>query len=93
MSQRILALRLPAPPSSEPDVAHPGERRQLTVLFCNPVGSAALAQQLDAEDWHDLLAQHPAAIAATVARWGGESHPPESNRRPTDYETFQVDFG
>src|SRR5262249_19966728 len=58
-------------PSPEPDVARPGERRQLTILFCDLVGSTLLAQQLDAEDWRDVLAQYQAAAAGVVARWGG----------------------
>ena len=34
-----------------------GERRQLTVLFCDLVGSTPLSQQLDAEDWRDVVSQ------------------------------------
>src|SRR5262249_39799610 len=37
-------------PSSEA-----GERRQLSVLFCDLVGSTPLSQQLDAEEWRDLI--------------------------------------
>jgi class 3 adenylate cyclase len=50
--------RAPARPSAGADVAHPGERRQLTVLFCDLVGSTPLSQQLDAEEWRDLIAQY-----------------------------------
>ncbi|HXQ21533.1 MAG TPA: hypothetical protein VN812_07660 [Candidatus Acidoferrales bacterium] len=39
--------------------AEVGERRQLTVLFCDLVGSTPLSQQLDAEEWRDLIAQYP----------------------------------
>ena len=63
--------RPPGLPSPAPDVARPGERRQLTVLFCDLVGSTPLAQQLDPEDWRDVLAQYHAAAASAVARWGG----------------------
>ena len=31
------------------------ERRQMTVLFCDLVGSSRLAQELDPEDWLELL--------------------------------------
>src|SRR5438552_2255956 len=65
------APRPPGLPSPVPDVARPGERRQLTVLFCDLVGSTPLAQQLDPEDWRDVLAQYHAAAASAVARWGG----------------------
>lgn len=32
-----------------------GERRQLTVMFCDLVDSTALSERLDPEDYHDLL--------------------------------------
>src|SRR5215470_4494424 len=62
-----------APPSTrEPEAASPaGERRQLTVLFCDLVGSTALSQQLDAEDWRDVVGQYRKAARAAVERWGG----------------------
>jgi len=38
-------------PTPAPDAAVPaGERRKLTVLFCDLVGSTPLSQQLDAEE-------------------------------------------
>jgi hypothetical protein len=41
----------PPPVSRKPEVTPPtGERRQLTVLFCDLVGSTPLSQQLDPED-------------------------------------------
>src|SRR5262245_33485276 len=44
----------PGSPSVVADGARAGERRQLTVLFCDLVGSTARAHDLDAEDWRDL---------------------------------------
>ena len=44
---------MPAPPG-----APPGERRRLTVLFCDLVGSTAIAAQLDPEDWHRIWEGH-----------------------------------
>ena len=32
-----------------------GERKQVTVLFCDLVGSTAIAERLDPEEYHDLL--------------------------------------
>jgi class 3 adenylate cyclase len=59
-------------PTREPEAASPaGERRQLTVLFCDLVGSTPLSQQLDAEDWHDIVGQYQQAARAAVERWGG----------------------
>jgi class 3 adenylate cyclase len=50
---------------------HPGERRQLTVLFCDLVGSTALSQQVDAEEWHAVVTRYQQAARAAVERWGG----------------------
>src|SRR5258707_10970516 len=33
-----------------------GERRHLTVLFCDLVGSTAIAGQLDPEEWRETIA-------------------------------------
>jgi class 3 adenylate cyclase len=63
-----------APSSAQPtDAEHapPGERRQLTVLFCDLVGSTPLSQQLDPEEWRYVVAQYHKAAAAAVERWGG----------------------
>jgi class 3 adenylate cyclase/tetratricopeptide (TPR) repeat protein len=36
----------------------PGERRQLTVMFCDLVGSTALAQEVDPEELSEILVQY-----------------------------------
>src|SRR6185503_16274165 len=61
--------REPRTPNPEPRPE--GERRQLTVLFCDLVGSTALSQQFDAEEWRDVVGQHQKAARAAVERWGG----------------------
>ncbi|HKA31297.1 MAG TPA: AAA family ATPase, partial [Candidatus Binatia bacterium] len=62
----------PGAPTPAPDAAVPaGERRQLTVLFCDLVGSTPLSQQLDAEEWRDLIAQYQQAASGAVGRFGG----------------------
>jgi class 3 adenylate cyclase len=48
-----------------------GPRRQLTVVFCDLVGSTPLSQQLDAEEWRDVVAQYQQAASGAVARFGG----------------------
>src|SRR5206468_8449730 len=53
------------------EAAAEGERRQLTVLFCDLVGSTAIAGQLDPEDWREIAAEYQRAAAETVARFGG----------------------
>jgi len=60
-----------SPEVSAAAVTPAGERRQLTVLFCDLVGSTPLSQQLDAEEWRDLIAQYQQAAAGAVARFGG----------------------
>jgi class 3 adenylate cyclase/tetratricopeptide (TPR) repeat protein len=47
------------------------ERRQLTVMFCDLVGSTALTAQLDPEDMADLIRAFQGAVAAAVARFEG----------------------
>ena len=47
------------------------ERRQLTVLFCDLVGSTALAARLDPEDFREMTRAYHAACAAEVNRFGG----------------------
>jgi class 3 adenylate cyclase len=47
------------------------ERRQLTVLFCDLVGSTDLAARLDPEDWQDVLRSYQTRASAVVAGYGG----------------------
>jgi class 3 adenylate cyclase/tetratricopeptide (TPR) repeat protein len=60
-----------APPELAPGPATAGERRHLTVLFCDLVGSTPLSQQLDAEEWREVLAKYQQAATSVVARFGG----------------------
>jgi class 3 adenylate cyclase len=58
-----------APPSVQPTAAtRPGqaERRQLTVLFCDLVGSTELAARLDPEDLREVMRAYQAACADVV---------------------------
>ncbi|MGA9725688.1 MAG: AAA family ATPase [Candidatus Binatus sp.] len=57
--------------SAVPSPATAGERRHLTVLFCDLVGSTPLSQQLDAEEWREVIAQYQNAASGAVARFGG----------------------
>lgn len=47
------------------------ERRHLTVLFADLVGSTELTNRLDPEDMRDLLQSYQDAIAGAVSRYGG----------------------
>jgi class 3 adenylate cyclase/predicted ATPase len=47
------------------------ERRQLTVMFCDLVGSTRLATALDLEEWRDVLRAFQAACSKVVRDHGG----------------------
>jgi class 3 adenylate cyclase len=47
------------------------ERRQLTVLFCDLVGSTELAARLDPEDLREVMRAYQAACADVVCRYEG----------------------
>lgn len=47
------------------------ERRQLTVLFCDLIGSTALSEQLDPEDLRDVVRAYQEAAAEVVERYDG----------------------
>ena len=57
----------PAPVSS-PAAA---ERRPITVMFCDLVGSTSMAAKLDAEDWRDLVGAYLDEASAAVTGLGG----------------------
>jgi class 3 adenylate cyclase/predicted ATPase len=47
------------------------ERRQLTVMFCDLVGSTALAAQLDPEDLREVIGAYHRRVAKVVGRYDG----------------------
>jgi class 3 adenylate cyclase/tetratricopeptide (TPR) repeat protein len=59
------------PVDASPATAIAGERRQLTVLMCDVVGSTALSQSLDPEDLRDLLADYQSVCTEAVRRHDG----------------------
>ncbi len=65
----------PARPAPEPPVAprpsSAAERRQLTVMFCDLVGSTALSTRLDPEDLRDVIAAYHKCAAEVVTRFSG----------------------
>src|SRR5271166_670799 len=63
-----------SPPSAPqwpktPEVS--AERRPITVVFCDLVGSTALASRLDAEDWRSLVNAYLDEASSAVNRLGG----------------------
>lgn len=57
--------RMLSPPESR------AERRQLTVMFCDLVGSTELAHRLDPEDLGELMAAYQGVCRNSVARYDG----------------------
>ncbi len=47
------------------------ERRQLTVLFCDMVGSSALSERIDPEDLRDIMRGYRSACSDVVAHFDG----------------------
>src|SRR5439155_12118623 len=58
-----LPAGVPSPPEAE--------RRQLTILFCDLVGSTALSRQLDPEDYRAAVRAYQAACATVIERFDG----------------------
>src|SRR5919106_1336871 len=71
----IAALDQGRAPAAEPTAGTvrpvEAERRQLTVLFCDLVGSTELAARLDPEDLGQVIRAYHGACTETVERWGG----------------------
>src|SRR5262245_48906419 len=59
----------PPPPFASAEVG--GERRYLTVMFCDLVDSTGIAAQLDAEEWRDLVNAYLDDASAAVTEMGG----------------------
>src|ERR1700738_2085199 len=60
-----------APAVTEPRSEHAAERRQLTVMFCDLVGSTALSAKLDPEDLRGIFGAYHHCCAELVERNGG----------------------
>ena len=65
----IASTRPATEPKSEP--RDEAERRHLTVVFCDLVGSTALSTRLDPEDMWRVVASYHAAIGAVIGRYQG----------------------
>jgi class 3 adenylate cyclase len=60
-----------APTATEPPRHDEAERRQLTVMFCDLVGSTALSTRLDPEDLRGIINAYHRCCTETVERNGG----------------------
>ena len=59
------------PSPSAPTSGAEAERRPITVMFCDLVGSTSLAAKLDAEDWRNLVNAYLDEASAAVTGLGG----------------------
>jgi len=60
----------PSPAIGQPERG-PGERRQLTVMFCDLVGSTELSQRIDPEELSEILREYRGACVEASKRFGG----------------------
>ena len=67
----IAAIAPPAPGPSPASTGPQAERRQLTVMFVDLVGSTALSACLDPEDLRELIGAYHRRVAAGIERLGG----------------------
>jgi class 3 adenylate cyclase len=61
----------PQAPSTEPKPQETAERRQVTVMFSDLVGSTALSARMDPEDLREVISVYQKCVAETVRRFGG----------------------
>src|ERR1700719_417645 len=76
MLRAIAELRGAAPTSPQPAFAEPktrdtAERRQVTVMFSDLVGSTALSTRMDPEDLREVISAYQKCVAETVRRFDG----------------------
>ena len=83
--EAIAALRLEGAPAGDPvrfapTPARPGslgssettaERRPLSVMFCDLIGSTALSSRLDPEDLREVIRTYQACVATTIQQFDG----------------------
>ena len=48
-----------------------GERRVVTAFFCDVVGSTSIAEEMDPEDWGDVMGAAMTTMSTAVSRFGG----------------------
>jgi class 3 adenylate cyclase/tetratricopeptide (TPR) repeat protein len=71
---KAAALEAPAETNTIPsgeEAAPEAERRQLSVLFCDLVGSTERSRAMDPEDYRDLIRAYQDVVAGLVTRYDG----------------------
>ena len=70
---KAIAVGVPTAPEAplSKSATESAERRQVTVLFSDLVGSTALAGRMDPEDLREVISAYQKCVAVTVQRFGG----------------------
>src|SRR4051812_8429824 len=59
-------------PAGQPNASETtAERRPLSVMFCDLIGSTALSSRLDPEDLREVIRSYQACVAATIQQFNG----------------------
>jgi class 3 adenylate cyclase len=61
----------PSPTTAVPGSGGEAERRQLTIMFCDLVGSTPLSTRFDPEDLREIVGAYHHCVAETVGRFAG----------------------
>jgi class 3 adenylate cyclase len=64
-------VTVPSPANTPNDSVSSAERRQLTVMFCDLVGSTELSARLDPEDLREVIGAYHRAVTGVVAGFDG----------------------
>ena len=67
----LLEIAAPIRAETKPYKDLSGERRHLTVLFCDLVGSTQIATQLDPEEWREIVAEYHGVATEAIEHHGG----------------------
>ena len=70
-TEAVTKPRASLPTASEPAPEDRAERRQVTVMFSDLVGSTALSARMDPEDLREVISAYQKCVAETVQRFGG----------------------
>ena len=70
---KAIAVGVPTAPEAPPSksATESAERRQVTVMFSDVVGSTALSARMDPEDLREVISAYQKCVADTVNRFGG----------------------
>ena len=71
LSAMETAAKPTSPAPGAPSSVDAAERRQLTVMFCDLVGSTAMSARLDPEDMREVIGAYQDACSGAIARYDG----------------------